>query len=176
MIGCSLISPPKLIWLLLQVYLHDWFQLQVLCLYCSVNVSCFSLFRLYVSPKKQVAAELGPDSPLKWCRRVLDHPSPETEVACRTLINRLDQSRETLLHSCAIEAVFYDVSDVYCMHMNTEWLNDLGLSQRFNTSLNYRSMCAFPGKYCPVTCFCFAHCSFTVFSASVTWICPLIKL
>ncbi|XP_058653638.1 SLAIN motif-containing protein-like isoform X1 [Onychostoma macrolepis] len=47
---------------------------------------------LYVSPKKQVAAELGPESPLKWCRKVLDHPSPETEVACRTLINRLDQT------------------------------------------------------------------------------------
>uniref|UniRef100_UPI003AB0A5CE SLAIN motif-containing protein-like isoform X2 n=1 Tax=Centroberyx gerrardi TaxID=166262 RepID=UPI003AB0A5CE len=46
---------------------------------------------LYVSPKKQVA-EPGPESPLKWCRKVLDHPSPETEVACRTLINRLDQS------------------------------------------------------------------------------------
>ncbi|XP_016415943.1 SLAIN motif-containing protein-like isoform X3 [Sinocyclocheilus rhinocerous] len=47
---------------------------------------------LYVSPKKQVAAELGPESPLKWSRKVLDHPSPETEVACRTLINRLDQT------------------------------------------------------------------------------------
>ncbi|XP_052429680.1 SLAIN motif-containing protein-like isoform X2 [Carassius gibelio] len=47
---------------------------------------------LYVSPKKQVVAELGPESPLKWCRKVLDHPSPETEVACRTLIHRLDQS------------------------------------------------------------------------------------
>ncbi|XP_056626256.1 SLAIN motif-containing protein-like isoform X3 [Triplophysa dalaica] len=46
---------------------------------------------LYVSPKKQVA-EQGPDSPLKWCRKVLDHPSPETEVACRTLIDRLDQT------------------------------------------------------------------------------------
>ncbi|XP_065105219.2 SLAIN motif-containing protein-like isoform X3 [Paramisgurnus dabryanus] len=46
---------------------------------------------LYVSPKKQVA-EQGPESTLKWCRKVLDHPSPETEVACRTLINRLDQT------------------------------------------------------------------------------------
>lgn len=46
---------------------------------------------LYVSPKKQVA-DAGPDSPLKWCRQVLDHRSPDTEVACRTLINRLDQS------------------------------------------------------------------------------------
>ncbi|CAL8270054.1 unnamed protein product [Boreogadus saida] len=46
---------------------------------------------LYVSPKKHVA-EQCPESPLKWCRRVLDHPSPETEVACRSLINRLDQT------------------------------------------------------------------------------------
>ncbi|XP_062331729.1 SLAIN motif-containing protein-like isoform X3 [Osmerus eperlanus] len=46
---------------------------------------------LYVSPKKQIA-EPGPESPLKWCRKVLDHPSPETEVACRTLINHLDQT------------------------------------------------------------------------------------
>ncbi|XP_062855775.1 SLAIN motif-containing protein-like [Trichomycterus rosablanca] len=47
---------------------------------------------LYVSPKKQVQAEQGPESPLKWCRKVLDHPSPETEVACRTLLSRLDQT------------------------------------------------------------------------------------
>uniref|UniRef100_A0A4W5PP34 Zgc:66447 n=1 Tax=Hucho hucho TaxID=62062 RepID=A0A4W5PP34_9TELE len=47
---------------------------------------------LYVSPKKQVVAVPRPESPLKWCRKVLDHPSPETEVACRTLLNRLDQS------------------------------------------------------------------------------------
>uniref|UniRef100_A0A3P8T8F2 Zgc:66447 n=1 Tax=Amphiprion percula TaxID=161767 RepID=A0A3P8T8F2_AMPPE len=46
---------------------------------------------LYVSPKKQVADQ-GPDSPLKWCRQVLDQRSPETEMACRTLINRLDQT------------------------------------------------------------------------------------
>ncbi|XP_076018889.1 SLAIN motif-containing protein-like isoform X2 [Genypterus blacodes] len=46
---------------------------------------------LYVSPKKQVA-DPGPESPLKWCRRVLDHRSPETEMACRTFIHRLDQT------------------------------------------------------------------------------------
>ncbi|KAM8733817.1 SLAIN motif-containing protein-like [Acanthopagrus schlegelii] len=46
---------------------------------------------LYVSPKKQVADQ-GPESPLKWCRQALDHRSPETEMACRTLISRLDQT------------------------------------------------------------------------------------
>ncbi|XP_028315636.1 SLAIN motif-containing protein-like [Gouania willdenowi] len=46
---------------------------------------------LYVSPKKQVA-DGGSDSPLKWCRQALDHRSPETELACRMLISRLDQT------------------------------------------------------------------------------------
>lgn len=46
---------------------------------------------LYVSPKKQVTDQ-GPESPLKWCRQALDERSPETEMACRTLISRLDQS------------------------------------------------------------------------------------
>nr|XP_046261982.1 SLAIN motif-containing protein-like [Scatophagus argus]XP_046261983.1 SLAIN motif-containing protein-like [Scatophagus argus] len=46
---------------------------------------------LYVSPKKQVA-DPGPESPLKWCRQALDQRSPETEIACRTLISRLDQT------------------------------------------------------------------------------------
>uniref|UniRef100_H3CU85 Zgc:66447 n=2 Tax=Tetraodon nigroviridis TaxID=99883 RepID=H3CU85_TETNG len=46
---------------------------------------------LDVSPKKQVA-DPGPESPLKWCRQALDQRSPETEMACRTLISRLDQT------------------------------------------------------------------------------------
>ncbi|XP_070807867.1 SLAIN motif-containing protein-like isoform X2 [Pituophis catenifer annectens] len=44
---------------------------------------------LYVSPRKPPTD--NKESPLKWCRQVLDHPSPETEAACRTLISRLDQ-------------------------------------------------------------------------------------
>ncbi|NXY48033.1 SLAIL protein, partial [Ceuthmochares aereus] len=41
---------------------------------------------LYVSPRKPVI-EQKTDSPLKWCRQVLDNPGPE----CRSLITRLDQ-------------------------------------------------------------------------------------
>ncbi|NXT71373.1 SLAIL protein, partial [Chaetops frenatus] len=44
---------------------------------------------LYVSPRKSVDEKTA--SPLKWCRQVLDNPSPEIEAACRTLISRLDQ-------------------------------------------------------------------------------------
>ncbi|XP_008112869.2 SLAIN motif-containing protein-like isoform X2 [Anolis carolinensis] len=44
---------------------------------------------LYVSPRKPSMNET--ESPLKWCRQVLDNPNPETEAACRTLISRLDQ-------------------------------------------------------------------------------------
>ncbi|XP_053329456.1 SLAIN motif-containing protein-like isoform X1 [Spea bombifrons] len=47
---------------------------------------------LYISPRKTASAEQKPDSPLKWCRQVLDHHSPETEAACRTLIGKLDQA------------------------------------------------------------------------------------
>ncbi|XP_059208070.1 SLAIN motif-containing protein-like [Centropristis striata] len=47
-------------------------------------------YRLYESSKKQLFVERS-DSALRWCRHVLDNPSPETEAACRSLINRLDQ-------------------------------------------------------------------------------------
>ncbi|XP_053931880.1 SLAIN motif-containing protein-like isoform X1 [Cuculus canorus] len=46
---------------------------------------------LYMSPRKPVTEEKT-DSPLKWCRQVLDNPGPEKEVACRSLISRLDQA------------------------------------------------------------------------------------
>ncbi|XP_078122234.1 SLAIN motif-containing protein-like [Sander vitreus] len=51
--------------------------------------------RLYES-KKQVFVERS-ESALKWCRHVLDNPSPEMEAACRSLINRLDQ-RSSMCH------------------------------------------------------------------------------
>ncbi|XP_061212659.1 SLAIN motif-containing protein-like isoform X2 [Neopsephotus bourkii] len=52
---------------------------------CNEEEDCW----LYVSPRKSVDQKTA--SPLKWCRQVLDNPSPETEVACRTLLSRLDQ-------------------------------------------------------------------------------------
>ncbi|XP_068456231.1 SLAIN motif-containing protein-like [Clinocottus analis] len=45
---------------------------------------------LYESPKKQMFVERS-GSALRWCRHVLDDPSPEMKAACRSLINRLDQ-------------------------------------------------------------------------------------
>ncbi|KYO45069.1 SLAIN motif-containing protein-like isoform X2 [Alligator mississippiensis] len=53
---------------------------------CNDEEDCW----LYVSPRKSITDQKT-ESPLKWCRQVLDNPSPETEAACRTLINRLDQ-------------------------------------------------------------------------------------
>ncbi|XP_046906357.1 SLAIN motif-containing protein-like isoform X1 [Hypomesus transpacificus] len=47
---------------------------------------------LYESQKKHAFVEGNVESPVKWCRKVLDNHSPETEVACRTLINMLDQN------------------------------------------------------------------------------------
>nr|XP_033803446.1 SLAIN motif-containing protein 1 isoform X3 [Geotrypetes seraphini] len=61
---------------------------------------------LYVSPKN-----LGPQekalSPLQWCRQVLDHPSPETEAAKRSLCFRLEQaSRWKSLFSTPVSMAF----------------------------------------------------------------------
>ncbi|XP_047463223.1 SLAIN motif-containing protein-like isoform X2 [Mugil cephalus] len=45
---------------------------------------------LYESPKKSLFVETK-ESALRWCRHVLDNPSPEMEAACRLLTNMLDQ-------------------------------------------------------------------------------------
>ncbi|NXL62093.1 SLAI1 protein, partial [Chordeiles acutipennis] len=46
---------------------------------------------LYVLPTKALTPQEKLLSPLQWCRRVLDHPSPEIEAAKRSLCFRLEQ-------------------------------------------------------------------------------------
>ncbi|KAG9271395.1 SLAIN motif-containing protein 1 isoform X1 [Astyanax mexicanus] len=47
---------------------------------------------LYVSPKAKMFAQ-SPLSPQQWCRHVLDNPSPEVELAKRSLCYRLEQAK-----------------------------------------------------------------------------------
>ncbi|XP_054888003.1 SLAIN motif-containing protein 1a isoform X2 [Poeciliopsis prolifica] len=47
---------------------------------------------LYVNPRAKPPSE-SMLSPLQWCRRVLDHPGPEVELAKMTLCHRLDQAK-----------------------------------------------------------------------------------
>lgn len=53
---------------------------------------CYFPHRLYEPQKKQPLVEKG--SALRWCRQVLDNRSPEMEIACRLLMNKLDQSKD----------------------------------------------------------------------------------
>lgn len=91
---------------------HLSYVVSFLIAFCILSLFCRCLtllYRLYVSPKKQMDDQ-GPESPLKWCRQALDHRSPETEIACRTLISRLDQSMWTrkFFHSQSLN-IYYAV-------------------------------------------------------------------
>ncbi|XP_078787381.1 SLAIN motif-containing protein-like isoform X2 [Oryzias latipes] len=54
---------------------------------------------LYEPQKKQPLVEKG--SALRWCRQVLDNRSPEMEIACRLLMNKLDQRSRHQVFGCS---------------------------------------------------------------------------
>ncbi|XP_053792355.1 SLAIN motif-containing protein 1 isoform X2 [Vidua chalybeata] len=62
---------------------------------------------LYVLPTKSHTPQEKSLSPLQWCRRVLDHPTPEIEAAKRSLCFRLEQaSRWRNLFSTPVSLAF----------------------------------------------------------------------
>ncbi|XP_048151623.1 SLAIN motif-containing protein 1 isoform X3 [Corvus hawaiiensis] len=62
---------------------------------------------LYVLPTKTHTPPEKSLSPLQWCRRVLDHPTPEVEAAKRSLCFRLEQaSRWRNLFSTPVSLAF----------------------------------------------------------------------
>ncbi|XP_063248344.1 SLAIN motif-containing protein 1 isoform X2 [Prinia subflava] len=62
---------------------------------------------LYVLPTKTHTPREKSLSPLQWCRRVLDHPTPEIEAAKRSLCFRLEQaSRWRNLFSTPVSLAF----------------------------------------------------------------------
>ncbi|XP_067903708.1 SLAIN motif-containing protein-like isoform X3 [Heterodontus francisci] len=91
---------------------------------------------LYVSPKK--TATTDPDqkaqNPLKWCRQVLDHPSPETEAACRSLMCRLDQGyptiHSTLSSQSSIDSELSTSDDSISMGYKLQDLTDVQIMAR----------------------------------------------
>ncbi|PIO39604.1 hypothetical protein AB205_0083050, partial [Aquarana catesbeiana] len=89
---------------------------------------------LYVSPKKHAVAEQKADSPLQWCRQVLDHHSPETEAACRTLIGKLDQgylgAHSTLSSQSSVDSELSTSDDSISMGYKLQDLTDVQVMAR----------------------------------------------
>ncbi|XP_061596886.1 SLAIN motif-containing protein-like isoform X2 [Cololabis saira] len=54
---------------------------------------------LYEPARKQLIVEKEPA--LRWCRRVLDNPTPDMEAACRMLVKKLDQRSRHLFYTRA---------------------------------------------------------------------------
>ncbi|XP_060106021.1 SLAIN motif-containing protein-like isoform X5 [Heteronotia binoei] len=98
---------------------------------------------LYVSPRKSSIDEK--ESPLKWCRQVLDHPSPETEAACRTLINRLDQGylsmHSALSSQSSVESELSTSDDSISMGYKLQDLTDVQVMARLQEE-SLRQDCA----------------------------------
>uniref|UniRef100_A0ACB8FIS2 Uncharacterized protein n=1 Tax=Sphaerodactylus townsendi TaxID=933632 RepID=A0ACB8FIS2_9SAUR len=71
-----------------------WDEVEVLDLQGEPEKEAAEETWLYVVPAKSGVSQEKLLSPLQWCRRVLDHPSPEIEAAKRSLCFRLEQAME----------------------------------------------------------------------------------
>ncbi|XP_072451094.1 SLAIN motif-containing protein-like isoform X2 [Chiloscyllium punctatum] len=91
---------------------------------------------LYVSPKKTATTDANQkaQSPLKWCRQVLDHPSRETEAACRSLMCRLDQGysniHSALSSQSSIDSELSTSDDSISMGYKLQDLTDVQIMAR----------------------------------------------
>ncbi|NXN91108.1 SLAIL protein, partial [Rhinopomastus cyanomelas] len=98
---------------------------------------------LYVSPRKSM--DLKTDSPLKWCRQVLDNPSPETEAACRTLLSRLDQgylsTHSALSSQSSVDSELSTSDDSISMGYKLQDLTDVQVMARLQEE-SLRQDCA----------------------------------
>ncbi|XP_078520183.1 SLAIN motif-containing protein-like isoform X2 [Lissotriton helveticus] len=97
---------------------------------CSEDEDCW----LYVSPHKKCAAEQKPESPLQWCRQVLDHHSPETDTACRNLISRIDQGylsiHSTMSSQSSVDSELSTSDDSISMGYKLQDLTDVQVMAR----------------------------------------------
>lgn len=91
---------------------------------------------LYVSPKKTATPDRDQktQNPLKWCRQVFDHPSPETEAACRSLMCRLDQGypaiHSALSSQSSIDSELSTSDDSISMGYKLQDLTDVQIMAR----------------------------------------------